>query len=265
MTPVLIPASLPPRTKKAGNFKIYLDPRISANHLAQFIVSDHTKQETIVRNAKRMSKICVANYQPARAAVARSHDGHGLSVERLSAEADRMEIVPLEKTFESDCEKLSAAALRKLIALAPMIDCPGVQIRRPARSFDHLMIENVRVSVQPEIVLSMAHLGATRFGGVLVNFSKNEALSKASGKYKAGDYVAFLVFQMLALHFGAEGGPRYAKCFAVDVYREEIYSAPASHISMLKNVQAACRSIARQWDEEPGDDENSPPGGEIFF
>lgn len=256
MIPTLISSSTPPRTKKAGNFRIHLDPRISANQLAQYVVSEPSKQESIVRNAKRMSKIKVANYQPARIAVSKSFDGNGLNADILSAEAERMETEIFFEPFEDACNKLSAASLRKLAPLVSGIDCQGVKIPRPARAFDHLLMEDVRVSVQPEVVFSMVHRGATRFGGVMVNFSKGEAssLSRKSGKYTAGDYAAFLVFQMLALHFGQQGGPRYANCFAVDVYRDEIYSAPQSHVTMLKNVQAACRMIALQWNTMIDDD-----------
>ncbi len=256
MPPVLVAANIPLRTKKVGNFRIYLDPRISANQLAQFVVSDPSKQETIVRNAKRMSKIRVANYQPARTAVSKCHDGDGLNAERLTVEAARMEGTTFPDQFEDACSKLSAAALRRLAALAQKINCQGVQIQRPAGAFDHLLIENVRVSVQPEIVFSMAHRGVTKYGGVIVNFSKGESasLSRESGKYKVGHYAAFLVFQMLALHFGKDGGPRYSNCVAVDVYRDGIYSAPASHVTMLKNVQAACRMISLQWNALRGDD-----------
>lgn len=266
MPPTLIASHQPPKTKKSGNFTIYLEPRVSANQLALYVVSDHSKQETIVRNAKRVSKIRVANYQPARAALARCYDGNGLNLAQLSNEADRMEVAPFEESFENDCNKLSAAALRRLIAFAPSIDCKGAQIPRPSRGFDHLLIDNVRVSVQPDIVFGMAHRGAAKFGGVIANFSKTESLSKLSGKHCAGDYAAFLVFQMLGLRFAAQGGARYSNCFAVDVHRDAIYPAPSSHISMLKNVQAACRSIARQWDEAPGDDAALSPtdSDEIF-
>jgi hypothetical protein len=239
MPSVLVAANIPLRTKKVGNFRIYLDPRISANQLAQFVVSDPSKQETIVRNAKRMSKIRVANYQPARIAVSKCHDGDGLNAERLTLEAARMEGTTFPDQFEDACSKLSAAALRRLAALAQKINCQGV-----------------RVSVQPEIVFSMAHRGVTKYGGVIVNFSKGESasLSRESGKYKVGHYAAFLVFQMLALHFGKDGGPRYSNCVAVDVYRDGIYSAPASHVTMQKNVQAACRMISLQWNALRGDD-----------
>lgn len=247
----------PLRTRQEGNHRLYIDPRISANQLALFAVSGHAKQETIVRNAKRVSKVKVANYQPARLTVYRAYDGDGLNQDRLRAEADRLEILGEPGSFEAECNKLSAKGLKNLAPIVGNVDCAGARVARPQNGFEHMLIEGVRVSVQPEVVFSAVHRGATKYGGVLVNFSKTEAFDVKSGRYAAGDYAAFLVFQMLALRFGAQGGPRHGSCFSIDVPKADVYSAPGSYVTMLKNIQAACRSIVRQWNEV-GDEEEEP-------
>lgn len=251
MIPTLIAATTPLRTKTLGDFRIYEDPRVSANQLALFAVSGDAKKESIVRDAKKVNTAKVANYKPARIAVYNCYDGNSINAAALTAEAERLKSAALPGSFDESCNKLSSAVLQKLIPLTANIECSGVKISRPPRAFDHLLIEGVRVSVQPEVVFSMTHRGATRFGGVIANFSKSEPFDIRTGKYCAGDYAAFLIFQMLALRFGNEGGPRYGSCVAVDVHRGGIFPAPSSYVTMLKNIQAACRSIARQWNELP--------------
>jgi hypothetical protein len=245
----LISASIPPRTKQSGNATIYQEPRISANQLGQFAVSDPAKQETIVRNAKKVLVARVANYQPARNAMPKCHTPEGLNAELIIQHAVRMETTIYSDSFDQKCNDLSAASLRIASQFVAHIDCSGTRISAPSRGFDHLIIEGVRVSIQPEIVIAFAHRGATKFGGAIFNFSKTEStsLENGNGKHQAGDYAAALLFLMLGVHFGAKGGPRHVNCFAIDVYREKVFPAPGSYRTMLKNIEASCRNIARQW------------------
>lgn len=246
----LVAASAPLKTKQIGNATIHLQPRISANQLAQFAVSDPAKQETIVRNAKKVGRARVTIYQPAKHAIPKCHTPEGFNAESIIKQAVRMETTDFSDPFERKCNDLSAASLRVASRLVDQIDCEGTRISAPPRGFDHLIIEGVRVSIQPEIVISFTHRGLTKFGGVMFNFAKTESTSLENGnvKHQAGEYSATLVFLMLSVHFGAKGGPRNVNCFAVDVYREKVFSAPASYKTMLKNIEASCRSIARQWE-----------------
>lgn len=244
----LISATTSPRTIKIGNETIYQEPRISANQLAQFIVADPAKQEGIVRDAKRVLAVRVANYQPARVAIPLCYTATGLDAALILNQAAAMQARTQTDEFERKCSDLSAASLNRFAPLAHSIDCAGDRIVSPRRGFDHLVIEGVRVSIQPEIVFSFAHRGLLKFGGAIFNFSKGEQASLENGGDRmAGDYAAVLVFLMLSAHFGAQGGPRSSNCFAVDVYRDRIFVCPTSHKTMLKNVQAACRNIVRQW------------------
>ena len=252
MATMLIAASTPPKTAQVGNETLYLEPRVSANQLAQFVVSDPAKQETIVRDATRVMAVRVANYQPARNAMPRCHNADGIDPASVIAHATRMGETVFTDPFDSKCNELSAAAFVKFAPIASQIDCAGERIPAPRRGFDHLLIEGVRVSVQPEIVVSFAHRGSTKFGGVIFNFSKGDqaSLENGNGRYQAGDYAAALVFLMLGVHFGSRGGPRSANCFAVDVYREAIFQTPGAYKTMLRHLEAACRNIARQWETE---------------
>ena len=180
------------------------------------------------------------------------HTASGIDADLITAEATRMRETVFPDPFDAKCNELSAAAFAKFAPLATQIDCAGERITTPRRGFDHLLIEGVRVSVQPEIVFSFAHRGSTKFGGVMFNFSKGDqsSLLNGNGRYLAGDYAAALVFLMLGVHFGGQGGPRSANCFAVDIYRERVFETPGAYKTMLKHLEAACRNIARQWEIE---------------
>jgi hypothetical protein len=248
----LIAASTPPKTIQVGNETRYLEPRMSANQLAQFVVSDAAKQESIVSAATRVMAVRVANYQPARVAMPQCHTASGIDSTAIIAHATRMRNTVFADPFDEKCNELSAAAFAKFAPIASQIDCAGQRIPTPQRGFAHLLIEGVRVSIQPEIVFSFAHRGSKKFGGVIFNFSKgNQAsLENGNGKFQAGDVAAALLFLMLSVHFGASGGPRSANCFAVDVYRESVFPTPGAYKTMLRQIEAACRNIVRQWEPE---------------
>ena len=176
MRTTLIAASTPPQTEKVGNETIYLEPRISANQLAQFVVSDPAKQETIVRDARRVLAVRVANYQPARTAMPRCHSANGIDEALIRSHAARMGVTVFTDDYERKCNELSAAAFLKFAPMASQLDCAGERIPTPRRGFDHLLIEGVRVSVQPEIVVSFAHRGSPKFGGVIFNFSRERSI-----------------------------------------------------------------------------------------
>jgi hypothetical protein len=248
--PSLLALNTPQNTAMVGDSKVYLDPRISANLLAQFMISDHAKQEAIVRNAKRVNTIMVANYQSGRLAVSTSYDGAGINVGQLNAKAEHMKTAEFSDDFETKCNRLSGAALEKFAEFAQEIHCTGIKVPRPRDGYRHMLIENVRVSVQPEIVFTLQHRGQSKYGGIMVNFTKGDSTSydKKQGRYYSGDYAAFLIFLMLGLHYG-NTGVRNASCYAVDIYRKAAYSGTTAHVTMLRNIEAACRNIARQWDE----------------
>src|SRR4051812_45626441 len=115
MPTTLVPSSTPSSSQKIGPFTVYREPRISANQLAQYLVSDHAKQELIVRDSKCVGIIPVANYQPARTALARCFDTQaGIAVEAVIAQAVRMETTVFSDPYEAECNTLSAAAMRRL-------------------------------------------------------------------------------------------------------------------------------------------------------
>jgi hypothetical protein len=259
MPPVLIPAGTAIPSRTDGNFTIYTDPQVSTNQLAQFLVADSAKKERIVRDARRVSRIRVTNYNHARSAVTRSHTPEGITLETLDAQIALLQANPGNDEGDLTCLELSIRALRRMRSLLAGFDSAGLRIVRPRRGFDHLGIEGVRVSVQPEVVFSFYTRQRERLGAVLVNFSSGagSSLAPVSGRYTAGNYAAYLIFEFLSLQFAGHGMPDYRSCYSVDIYRDQIHVSPAALVTTRRNVEAACRAIVALWnrfDLEEDDD-----------
>jgi hypothetical protein len=86
-------------------------------------------------------------------------------------------------------------------------------------------------------------------GAVILNTGKadDKSLDRKNGAYCVGDYLSSLVFQVLLAKASKFGAPLNKKCYAVDVFREKIYTAPASFSKLNKNLVAACEMIASRW------------------
>lgn len=249
MPPVLIAAGTAAPSRRVGNFTIYTDAQVSTNQLAQFLVADSAKKERIVRDARRVSRIRVTNYNHARSAVTSSHTSDGITLQSLNAQIARLQANPGNDDADRTCLGLSIRALERMRPLLAGFDSAGTRIVRPSRGFDHLGIEGVRVSVQPEVVFSYHARQRERLGAVLINFSSGAASSLAhvSGRYTAGNYAAYLIFEFLSLQFVGLGVPDFRSCFSVDIYRDQIHTAPAASVNTRRNVEAACRAIVALW------------------
>lgn len=263
--------STAPATRiETKRYVINLEPRISATKLAEYIVADPSRKETILKNAKRAQKSIILQYGKVRHGLSDSLLSTGLSADLLrtraaEAEAEAATLVREDQAWERSDILRSAAALVHLASIAPQFDLINAkQIHRPQGGWGRLSIEEVRVSVQPELVFSTEHRGIKKVGAIILNTAKTESLTldRKSGRFSIGDYLAVLVYRMLEERLKGTGTPLHSKCYAIDIFRQKVYTAPTSHKTLLKNVEAACRAIAALWETIPvGETESSEAEG----
>jgi hypothetical protein len=258
VTPQRSNEALPTRIETEHHV-IHLEPRMSAPKLAEYLVSDAARQETIVKQAKRGPKAIMIPYTRVRNTFGEALKNGSLDSGLLNARADEIGKLESLNTWQQDDNVRCAEALRLLAELAPKIQCSnGKKIHRPNDAWPALKISGVRVSVQPELVFSCEHRGVKKVGAIILNTGKSESLSLAhsNGRYTAGDYLTVLVYQMLDSRLKDWGVPLHTNCLAIDVFRRQTYSAPAAFKTLLRHIEAACRTIALQWDAlEIGADE----------
>jgi hypothetical protein len=253
----IAPPAGDPKKIETKSHVIHLEPRISAAKLAEYIVTDPARQKTIAKESKKARKVMMVHYAPLRSALQNSIANGGLNAEKFLERAEELRSSAAIEPWQVPYNKHNAEALESLASLAPMIELPGAQqISRPKEGWGHIMIKGVRVSVNPELVFSIPHRGLTKVGAVILNTGQHEKFSlsrKASTRYSVGDYLTALVYIMLQTRLGAVGTPLHTKCLAVDVFRNEIYTAPQSFKTLLKHIEAACEMIALRWNTIPVD------------
>lgn len=248
--------SVQPRRTQTRTHVIHHTPRISATKLAEYAMADPSRQETIRKQSKNAPIAVIPWYQKTRDAVPLAFGESGIDPTKLLQSADLIDAIKVDPTDEwtVNDNKRSAEGLRKLAAVAPQIDCGNsILVPRPGKSWGGLPIQGVYVSVNPDVVFSFTERGVKKVGGIILNTGQGENLSLArgNGRYTVGDYLTTLLFMLLELRLKTEGVPALARCYAIDMFRSQVYSAPRSHKTLVKNLEAACRTIAEMWPSIP--------------
>lgn len=246
---------------------IHLDPRISAAKLAEFVVADPSRQKTIIKNSKKSPKVITLPYMRVRPMLATAMEAKGLNAKTLTQKASQIKATPFTTQWQQDDNNRSADALERLAKLSPKIACAGsTMIHRPSSGWKKLLLSDVQVSVQPDLVFSFTHRGVSKVGGVLMTTGQGQELSLArkGPKYSVGDYLSTLLFHMLETRLASLGGPLHSRCYAVDIFRGDLYTAPASHKTMIKHLEVACETIALRWPTIDVDDAEDDEDDDLF-
>ena len=241
----------PPNKVETKTHVIHLTPRISAAKLAEYAVADHTRQETIAKDSKIARIVLTAPYTRVRSTIPKAFAGGKFEPDILLQRAIEIEASPGRTDWYKRDDRYSAEVLRKLAKIIPLLDLGAVRvIPRPKEGWGELIISGVRVSVNPEVVFTFQGRGITKMGAIILNTPQLDSgsLARKSGDYCSGQYLASLVHRMLGEKLISQGKPINGSCFAIDVWRDAFYSAPGTHITLNKQMAAACKMIALRWD-----------------
>jgi hypothetical protein len=251
--PHLAPARPPaaPKRTEAGKHYIYDEPRISASKLAEYVLASPARQRRIAQDCKVTPKLLVAPYREARDVFSTSLTHAGINFEYLLREAAKIkERIPASKWQKVENPRC-ATALKRIAAIAEQVECQGGHVIHPPHgTWGGIQIAGVYVSVNPELVFSIVHRGLRKVGGVILSTSQDEqfSLDRTHDGHSVGDYLTTLLYQMLEQRFPSGGNPPlHTRCYAMDVARGKVHSAPQAHKRLLKNLEAACEVIAMRW------------------
>jgi hypothetical protein len=243
------------RPNELDDIVVHNEPRISANKLAEYIVADPSRQKVIIKDSKFAKKVIITRYKKARAYIAQSFSGNSLDIDKLVKHADKIDLECQNATSEEisdwnrEDHKASAIILRKIAKIAHELSWKNA--RQLHFRVGAIEIAKVSVSVHPEIIFAFEHRNVTKVGAIILNTAKNDnkSLDRMNGNYCVGDYLTSLLFQSLLEKMNKIGLPLNSKCYAIDVFREKVHSAPASYKTLNKHLEAACEVIALRWPE----------------
>jgi len=215
-------------------------PHISANELAKYVFSTPAEKKEILRNQKFPPAYRVSYYARALQAILASfHEGQYHETELLQA-AERIAALPAKSKQEASKNKCNAEAVHHFCRLRELA-IPPTGNHQFIRQNAHLMREEVKISIRPEIITS--NLGEHFFAYTKLRFSKD--------KYSAD--AAEIGLLLLLIYGHAQVQPRIQfdieKSKLIDCFSNSVIEGHRIPNYRQKQLDDALREIASVWDQ----------------
>ncbi len=221
-------------------------PRISINKLGEYVRAPVKRRRSIIEDQKYPKSYNAKWYDYALRAARQAVCDH-LDVDGIIAHAERVRLT--SPTSEQD-QKYRLASADGLVALSNVwesleADVPHELVlgeERPPK----LVVAGIGVSVRPDVILqSKDGRGQPIFGLLKFHFSKTHQLDA-----EAGSDVATLLHWYGEEKLSAIYGQCERKlCSVVEVFGQEIYTAPRAVKRRREGLEAACTEIRLWWQE----------------
>ncbi|MBL8770030.1 MAG: hypothetical protein JNK30_01495 [Phenylobacterium sp.] len=223
--------------------KIYEDPRISLNKLGEYLTCvKASRREKILQDAKYPPTFQVIRYEPARLIIQRYLCGKVPTIAALADEVADYAMTPTKDDFEARMKKSNLEALKLFLEMAPALNFAGAKITIGAHTEPRRPIRGVGVSMRPDLHLTRGGGNEPiRRGAIKLNLSKTGVHSK-----EAAEYVGALLRTHIEESY-APGECDHEMCFTLDVFSQKLLASPKAVVNRLKDVEAGCAEIARQW------------------
>jgi hypothetical protein len=150
---------------------------------------------------------------------------------------------PVDGEFETRKRKSNLEAMELFAEIAPSLGFSDSEVTMAPHAPKRRDIAGVAVSVRPELHLKSAGgpNAPIRRGGIKLNISKGAVHSKESA-----EYVGALLQSYIDEH-GLPGECDHERCFTLDVVGQKLVTSPKAIVNRLKDIEAGCGEIARQW------------------
>lgn len=228
------------------NYRVYTDPRISANQLAEYTLASPSRRQSILKNAKYAPTFLVSRYSAAKAVICAylSDDARskatlfdGINEQKALSKGEGSE-------FAKNDAALSAEAIESFNQISSNNNFPKCTFTPCNEKLPKLDISGVAVSINIDLVSRVEAKGLV--GGVILQTSK--AVSSKSWREDHGKNVATLIWMLASEHMGSLGKIDRKICLAVDVFGLAPIQAPANYKTRLNNIVASCNEIYAMWD-----------------
>jgi hypothetical protein len=232
-------------------YVIHRDPRISATKLGEYLVTDPSKQKTILKNQKKAPKSIILRHIKTKLAFSKSLGQDGFDANYLRERAAKIRTETLGTEWQQQDNELSADALEKLAGVVNQIEIKNARkILRPAGGWGGLEVNGVYVSIEPTLVFAFTHRQATKIGATILYCTKDDSrsLSKELSGNCAGDYVSVLLLKLIEQKLMGIGVPLRERCQIIDVFRSNVHIAPKSFKTLWHHIEDACEMIKSRWD-----------------
>lgn len=150
-------------------------------------------------------------------------------------------------------ELAALAAFEKSLNSIPM---DGLDLARASHIGGKLIYGEMTINVRPTVTVYRRRPRADDLrGAMLLDVAKGLPIKTpraATRAKEAMEYTAMLLHEYVAGQLCADGEkPSRELCVVFHCFRQETVAPPSAYARELRNIQAVCRSLSRDWDSIP--------------
>jgi len=219
-------------------------PGIPARFLADYMDAGHRRGRTILQAAKYQPIGRVIQHDEARDANSEFMLSPGEGTAILRDKAQRLRERIADSDFDRSLYDHNAEYIDRFAEIYPLLRFP--EAIRSAPQQMSMALSVIQVSIDVSCMLAhRTRSNKIRIGGVMLRYRKNQAL-----KPEIGFWQSALLHGYLARHRSESNRSSENKlCLTLDVVKGAFYAAPGNAVTRFKEMEAACASIADQWDK----------------
>lgn len=217
-------------------------PRISVNKLGEYMIASPLRRRRIAADQKRPREFIVTRYRDAVAAMVEFLAAGGNSDRIITRAIADLEAKPVSTDFQLQDRDLSVEALESFLDTVDQLDLSGLTVRAGDSDAAPLLIGGVSVSVRPDIVVTGQNRNGGTVGCVKLYLSKSFPLNEA-----AGAYIGAVLTRFTEGYLADDATADYRLCSVVDVFGQQVFTAPRAVQRRQNDIEAACEEIALLW------------------
>jgi hypothetical protein len=217
-------------------------PHISVNKLAEFIDAKAARQRQILRDQKFPTDYKGMYYREAAetiGTVIASNLENTSIIEKAiaSLEQQNPDKIGTQRRIQANID-----ALETFEAMLDDIDLKGAKPSLGAHNPPKLVIQNVEISIRPEIVLTGTGKNKQPLVGALkLHFPRTFPLGDSAG------YVSAMLREYATSFLSNDGEAHGPFCPVIDVGSKLVCPGVKSVIGRMNDVRAACQNIVALW------------------
>lgn len=223
--------------------KVKQTPRISVNKLGEYLVSRAGRQTRILRNQKFPPEFIVPFYKDSQESISRFLASNMENISILEQKIQMLGQSHIETVWDARRISNNIDAIEAFINMLDEIDLKETAPRLGEHAPQTLLIQNVEVSVRPDVVLTGVGKKETQLvGGIKLHFPRTNPLSK-----EAAGYVSAAMHLYCDTCLPDEGEPFGPYCMVMDIGSQTVWPGIKSYKSRQRDIQDACAQIAALW------------------
>jgi hypothetical protein len=227
-----------------------VDPQISVNDLALYMLSSDTARVGIIKRAKYPQKPPIIRYRDARGPICAYLADPNHRVNPL---------IDAEAMFEQRAKDPAVSALRQDDARQSIEVLHAIQrMRNQLAGFDFveaparqspLMLSGVKVSVRADLLVHGSTKREQQIGAAVLRMTQDDAETESAKTRRRdmGLYVATLARLHMDQNITTNRAVANRLCMSIDIQHGDHFQAPDSNTRRMTDLENACRFIAAMW------------------